>query len=74
MRNLYRFAMTPTIGFYFRISEGAAVHEYDHMVDEFDLVVIDASQSIEDQQVQMREAMAQALAGQGLQAATEGNT
>jgi len=99
VRNLYRFAVTPTIGFYFRISvddavkriggrdaisyyeagmdrtriddteesfrvfQSSVIDEYDRMVDEFGLVVIDARQSIEDQQVQMREAVAQALAG-----------
>ena len=100
VRNLYRFAVTPTIAFYFRISadealnrivgnrdaisyyeagvdrthivdreksfrvfQGSVIDEYDRMVDEFGLVVIDANQSIEDQQVQMREAVAQALPG-----------
>jgi dTMP kinase len=100
VRNLYRFAVTPTIGFYFRISvddalkriggsraaisyyeagvdqthiddreesfrvfQGSVIDEYDRMVDEFGLVVIDASQSIEAQQAQMREAVAQALPG-----------
>jgi dTMP kinase len=100
VRNLYRFAVPPTIGFYFRISVDAAmkrivggrdaisyyeagmdrtkiddveqsfrvfqqsvVDEYDRMVDEFGLVVIDASQSIEDQQVEMRAAVTVALAG-----------
>jgi hypothetical protein len=93
VRNLYRFAVRPTIGFYFRISveealrrvvgsrdaisyyeagmdhthiddteesfrvfQSCVIDEYDSMVDEFGLVVIDARQSIEDQQVQMREA------------------
>jgi dTMP kinase len=100
VRNLYRFAVRPTIGFYFRISveealrrvvggrdaisyyeagmdhthiddteesfrvfQSCVIDEYDSMVDEFGLVVIDARQSIEDQQVQMREAVAQTLAG-----------
>jgi dTMP kinase len=100
VRNLYRFAVTPTIGFYFRISVDEAVKrivggrdaisyyeagmdrthiddteesfrvfqrsvidEYDQMVNEFGLVVIDASQSIEDQQVQMRAAVTRALGG-----------
>lgn len=100
VRNLYRFAVTPTIGFYFRISaheavkrigggrdaisyyeagmdrthvddteesfrifQGAVIDEYDRMVDEFGLIVIDARQSIEDQQAQMRKAVAQALVG-----------
>jgi dTMP kinase len=100
VRNLYRFAVTPTIGFYFRISvdeavkriiggrnaisyyeagtdcthiddteesfrvfQGSVIDEYDRMVDEFGLVVIDASQSIEHQQVQMRAAVTTALVG-----------
>jgi dTMP kinase len=100
VRNLYRFAVTPTIGFYFRISvdeavkriiggrnaisyyeagtdcthiddteesfrvfQGSVIDEYDRMVDEFGLVVIDASQSIEQQQVQMRAAVTTALVG-----------
>ena len=100
VRNLYRFAVTPTIAFYFRISvdealnrivggrdaisyyeagvdrthiddreesfrvfQSSVIDEYDHMVDEFGLVAIDASQSIEDQQGQMREAVPQALPG-----------
>ena len=100
VRNLYRFAVTPTIGFYFRISVDEAVKrivggrdaisyyeagvdqthvddteesfrvfqrvvidEYDRMVDEFGLVVIDASQSIEDQQAQIRATVMATLAG-----------
>ena len=100
VRNLYRFAVPPTIGFYFRISVDAAVKrivggrdaisyyeagmdrtriddieqsfrvfqqsvidEYDRMVEEFGLVVIDASRSIEDQQVEMRAAVTVALEG-----------
>jgi dTMP kinase len=100
VRNLYRFAVSPTIGFYFRISVDEAVKrivggrdaisyyeagmdrthlddveqsfrvfqqsvidEYDRMVDEFGLVVLDASQSIEDQQERMRAAVTLALNG-----------
>jgi dTMP kinase len=100
VRNLYRFAVAPTIGFYFRISvdeavkriiggrdaisyyeagtdsthiedpeesfrvfQGAVIEEYDAMVGEFGLAVIDASQSIEDQQIQMRDVVARALNG-----------
>jgi dTMP kinase len=100
VRNVYRFAVTPTIAFYFRISvdealkriiggrdaisyyeagmdrtqlddteesfrvfQRAVIDEYDRMVDEFGLVVIDASQSIEDQQTQMRAAVTRALRG-----------
>jgi len=47
----------------FRVFQRSVIDEYDRMVDEFGLVVIDARRSIEDQQVQMREAVAQALAG-----------
>lgn len=100
VRNLYQFAVTPTIGFYFRISvdeavkrivggrdaisyyeagmdrthiddteesfrvfQGTVIAEYDRMVEEFGLVVIDASRSIEDQQVQMRAAVTRSLLG-----------
>jgi dTMP kinase len=100
VRNLYRFAVPPTIGFYFRISvdealkrivggrdaisyyeagmdrthlddieesfrvfQQSVIDEYDRMVEEFRLVVIDASQSIEDQQVEMRAAVTVALDG-----------
>jgi dTMP kinase len=100
LRNLYRFAVRPTIAFYFRISvndaltrivggrdaisyyeagmdqnlsgdveesfrlfQGKVIAEYDRMVDEFGLVVIDASRSIEEQQVQMRQIVTTALTG-----------
>jgi dTMP kinase len=100
LRNLYRFAVRPTIAFYFRISvddaltrivggrdaisyyeagmdqnlsgdveesfrlfQGKVIAEYDRMVDEFGLVVIDASGSIEEQQVQMRQIVTKALTG-----------
>ena len=100
VRNLYRFAVRPTIAFYFRISvdeamkrivggrdainyyeagmdrqlsgdveesfrlfQGAIIDEYDRMVAEFGLVVIDARCSIEEQQVQMREIVTTALTG-----------
>ena len=100
VRNLYRFAVKPTIAFYFRISVGdamkrivggrdaihyyeagmdrqlsddieesfrvfqrAVIDEYERMVDEFGLVVIDASRSIEEQQVQMRAMVTKALTG-----------
>jgi len=100
VRNLYQFAVKPTIAFYFRISveqamtrivggrdalkyyeagmdrrlsgdieesfrlfQGAVVDAYDRMVKEFGLVVIDASLSIEEQQVQMRQIVTKALAG-----------
>jgi dTMP kinase len=100
VRNLYQFAVKPTIAFYFRIPvelamtrlnggrdaikyyeagmdrqvsddieesfrlfQGAVVDAYDSMVDEFGLVVIDASLSIEEQQVQMRKIVTKALTG-----------
>ena len=100
VRNLYQFAVKPTIAFYFRISvedamkrivggrdaisyyeagmdlqlsgdieesfrlfQGAVVEEYDRMVQEFGLVVIDATQPIEEQQRQMRTIVTKTLAG-----------
>jgi dTMP kinase len=100
VRNLYRFAVKPTIAFYFRISvddamkrivggrdalkyyeagmdrqlspdieesfrlfQGAVVEEYDRMIEEFGFVVIDATRSIEEQQVQMREIVTKTLTG-----------
>jgi dTMP kinase len=100
VRNLYRFAVKPTIAFYFRVSideamkrivggrdaityyeagmdrrlsddveesfrlfQGAVVDEYERMIDEFGLVVIDASGSIEEQQAQMRQMVTRALTG-----------
>jgi dTMP kinase len=100
VRNLYRFAVKPTIAFYFRVSideamkrivggrdaityyeagmdrrlsddveesfrlfQGAVVDEYERMIDEFGLVVIDASGSIEEQQAQMRQMVTKALTG-----------
>ena len=47
----------------FRLFQGRIIEEYEKMVDEFGLVVIDASLSIEEQQVQMREIVKQALEG-----------
>ncbi|MBF8301102.1 MAG: Thymidylate kinase [Acidobacteria bacterium] len=100
VRNLYRFAVKPTIAFYFRISvdaamkrlvggrdaisyyeagmdrdlsgdieesfclfQGAVIDEYDRMVKEFGLVVIDATGSIEEQQTQMRKIVTKTLTG-----------
>src|SRR5262245_51383615 len=100
VRQMYQFAVKPTIGFYFKISldeamkrilggrdaikyyeagmdlritddfeesfrifQGRIIEEYEKMVAEFGLVVIDASQSIEEQQVQMRQIVSEALAG-----------
>lgn len=47
----------------FRIFQGRIVEEYEKMIDEFGLVVIDATLSIEEQQAQMREIVTQALTG-----------
>jgi dTMP kinase len=47
----------------FRIFQGSIIEEYDRMVKEFGLVVIDASDSIEKQQVQMRKIVKKALNG-----------
>ncbi len=100
VRNLYRFAVPPTLAFYFRIPveqalqriiggrdainyyeagmdqplspdivesfrlfQGAVVREYDRMVKEFGLVVIDATGSIEEQQDEMRSIVIGALTG-----------
>src|SRR4051812_43525102 len=100
VRNLYRFAVKPTIAFYFRISvdeavkrivggrdalkyyeagmdrqlspdieesfrlfQSAVVEEYDRMIHEFGLVVIDATGSIEEQQAQMRAIVTRTLTG-----------
>ena len=100
VRDLYRFAVKPTLAFYFRVSidvamkrilggrdaikyyeavmdlklsddieegfrvfQGRIIEQYEKMVDEFGLVVIDANSSIEEQQVQMRRMVIHALAG-----------
>jgi dTMP kinase len=100
VRELYRFAVKPTVAFYFKVSivvamkrilggrdaikfyeagmdlkitddiedsfrmfQGRIIDEYEKMVDEFGLVVIDATLSIEEQQVQMRKIVIDALAG-----------
>ena len=47
----------------FRLFQGLIIEEYEKMVQEFGLVVIDANQSIEEQQVQMRAIVMEALAG-----------
>ena len=94
LRELYRFAVKPTIAFYFRVPlevamnriltgrngikfyeagmdlelsddpeesfrlfQGRILEEYDRMIPEFDLQVIDATLPIEIQQVQMRQAV-----------------
>jgi len=94
LRELYRFAVKPTIAFYFRVPlevamdriltgrnglkyyeagmdlelshdpeesfrifQGRILEEYEKMVPEFDLQVIDATLPIEVQQAQMRQAV-----------------
>lgn len=100
VRGLYRFAVKPTLAFYFRVPLETAmkriiggrdalkfyeagmdlglsedieesfklfqtriITEYEKMVDEFGLVVIDATRPIKTQQAQMRELVTQALQG-----------
>lgn len=92
VREIYRFAVKPTVAFFFRapldvaidrivsgrpelkhyeagmdmdwtddpeesfkIFQGKILEEYDRMVDEFDLTVIDAKRAIEKQQREVRE-------------------
>jgi dTMP kinase len=45
----------------FRIFQGRIIDEYERMVEEFGLVVIDASLPIEEQQTRMRHVVAEAL-------------
>jgi len=47
----------------FRIFQSRILEEYEKMVDEFGLVVIDATLSIEEQQTQVREMVTRALTG-----------
>jgi dTMP kinase len=47
----------------FRIFQGRIIEEYEKMVEEFGLVVIDATRSIEEQQAQVRKIVTDALAG-----------
>jgi dTMP kinase len=47
----------------FRSFQGRIIEEYEKMVTEFGLTVIDASLSIEEQQAQMRQIVVSALAG-----------
>ncbi len=100
VRELYAFAVKPTIAFYFRtpldvamkrilggrdaikyyeagmdlglsddleesfrIFQGRIIEEYEKMVDEFGLVVIDATQSIEEQQAEVRKIVTESLTG-----------
>jgi dTMP kinase len=100
VRELYAFAVKPTVAFYFRtpldvamkrilggrdaikyyeagmdlgfsddieesfrIFQSRIIDEYEKMIEEFGLVVIDATQSIEEQQTQVREIVTKALEG-----------
>ena len=100
VRELYAFAVKPTVAFYFRtpldvsmkrilggrdaikyyeagmdlglsddieqsfkLFQGQIIEEYEKMVDEFGLVAIDATRSIEEQQAEVRRIVADALAG-----------
>ena len=100
VRDLYGFAVKPTVGFYFRVPldeamrrlraaragikfyeagadvgcaddleesfrifQGRIIEEYERMVEEFGLVVIDASLPVEEQQSRMRQVVADALTG-----------
>ncbi len=100
VRELYAFAVKPTVAFYFRtpldvamrrilggrdaikyyeagmdlglsddieesfrIFQGQMIDEYEKIVDEFGLVVIDATRSIEAQQAEVRGIVTEALAG-----------
>jgi len=99
VRDLYSFAVKPTVAFYFRVPLDVAMHrildgragvkfyeagmdlelsddpedsfqifqgrileEYEKMVKEFDLTVVDATQPIEEQQTQMRQIVKAKLA------------
>ena len=100
VRDLYAFAVKPTVAFYFRtpldiamkrilggrdaikyyeagmdlelsddiedsfrIFQGRIIDEYEKMVNEFGLVAIDATRSIEDQQGEVRRIVSQVMAG-----------
>ena len=100
VRRLYRFAVKPTLAFYFRVPlevalgrilggrnalkyyeagmdlqlsddieesfglfQGQILKQYDALVKEFGLIVIDATQPIEEQQAQMRSLVKEKLAG-----------
>ncbi len=47
----------------FRMFQGRIIEEYERMVEEFGLVVIDASLPVEEQQTRMRRVVADALTG-----------
>jgi len=100
VRELYGFAVKPTVGFYFRtpldvamkrilggrdalkyyeagmdldlsddieesfrVFQGRIIEEYEKMVDEFGLVAIDATRSIEEQQAEVRRIVSDGLTG-----------
>ena len=100
VRELYGFAVKPTVAFYFRTPldvamkrilggrdalkyyeagmdldlsddieesfrafQGRIIEEYEKMVDEFGLVAIDATRSIEEQQAEVRRIVSDALTG-----------
>ncbi len=106
VREVYRFAVRPTVAFFFRapldvaidrivsgrprlkyyeagldmgwtddpeesftIFQGKILEEYDRMVEEFGLTVIDATRSIETQQREMRQIVLRHLSGQAEEAA-----
>jgi len=47
----------------FRLFQGRIIEEYEKMVEEFNLVPIDATRSIEEQQAEVRRIVADALTG-----------
>jgi dTMP kinase len=47
----------------FRVFQGRIIEEYEKMVDEFGLVAIDATRSIEEQQAEVRRIVTEALTG-----------
>jgi dTMP kinase len=47
----------------FRLFQGKIIDEYEKMVDEYGLVVVDATRSIEEQQAEVRRIVSEALAG-----------
>ncbi len=106
VREVYRFAVRPTVAFFFRapldvaidrivsgrprlkyyeagldmgwtddpeesftLFQGKILEEYDRMVEEFGLTVIDATRSIETQQREMRQIVLRHLSGQAEEAA-----
>ena len=106
VREVYRFAVRPTVAFFFRapldvaidrivsgrpqlkhyeagldmqwtddpeesftIFQGKILAEYDRMVEEFGLTVIDATRKIERQQREMRKIVMRHLSGQAEEAA-----